>query len=45
VLTEKSLIEISPKRLCQSLTNTNVDDCKRTEGAERVCNTIGRITI
>jgi hypothetical protein len=45
-----------PERLCQSLTNTDADACSqpldpngrirgRTEGAEGVCNPIGRTTI
>ena len=50
VLADKSLIQLSPERLCQSLTNTDVDARSQlsqglNEGAEGVCNPIGRKTI
>ena len=57
VLADRSLIQLSPDRPCQSLTNTGqmltanhwtehgVPNGERTEGAEGVCNPIGRTTI
>jgi hypothetical protein len=56
MLADRSLIELSPERSCQCLTNTEVDTHshsldsnggarEKTQGAEGVCRTIGRTTL
>ena len=51
---DRSLIRLSPERLCQSLTNTEVDAehgvpdggiGEGTEGAEGVCSSMGEATV